>query len=155
FSAGGFRHPLRAVIRAAATTAQVQLSRHASAAIFVTTHFLQGKYPTAGQAFAASDAALDDGAFGTDRPRPRAALDRLTLITVTALDQPYKGTAVLLDALQYLRDWQMPVDLRIVGTGRLLPALRERVRTLGIESHVEFVGQLDRSGVQHALDGAD
>jgi glycosyltransferase involved in cell wall biosynthesis len=155
FSAGGFRHPLRVLIGAAAITAQVHVSRHASAAIFVTTRFLQSKYPTGGQTFAASDAALDDAAFDIARPRQRHASDGLRLITVTALDQPYKGTAVLLDALRHLRGWQAPVDLRIVGTGRLLPALRERARALGVESHVEFLGQLDRSGVQHALDGAD
>jgi glycosyltransferase involved in cell wall biosynthesis len=155
FSAGGFRHPLRVVIGAAAITAQVQVSRHASAALFVTTRFLQRKYPTGGQTFAASDAALDDAAFDVDATRQRQASDRLRLITVTALDQPYKGTSVLLDALRHLLDWQTPVDLRIVGTGRLLPALRERARALGIEPHVAFLGQLDRSGVQRALDAAD
>jgi phosphatidylinositol alpha-1,6-mannosyltransferase len=153
FSSGAFSHPLRAPLRQIATSAQVQLSRRAIAVLFVTNETLQRKYPTRGKAYSASDVVLDDAAFG--RRPPRESSMPFTLVTVGALDQPYKGTSVLLDAVAHLQRGGVTVRLRIVGSGRLMPPLRERARTLGLESKVDFLGQLDRTGVGRALDAAD
>jgi glycosyltransferase involved in cell wall biosynthesis len=154
FSAGAFHHPLRAAIRRTSTAAQARLSRQATAVLFVTKHVLQQKYPTLGQAFAASDVALDEAAFAVDYPRERQPFESFTIVTIGALDQPYKGTAVLLEAMRELLRAGVVVKLNIVGTGSLLPALQERSRALGVETHVAFVGQLDRDGVRRALDSA-
>ena len=154
FAPGAFRHPLRVPLRRVATLAQKRLSRHAAAAMFVTTNALQLKYPTAGTAYAASDVALDDGAFAVDRS-PRRTADPFTLISVAGLDQPYKGTSILLNALRELRQHSAPVRLRIVGAGTLLPELQRQARDLGVLADVEFLGQLDREGVRNALDSAD
>jgi len=153
FSRGAFSHPFRAPLRRIATSAQVRLSQRAVAVLFVTHETLQRKYPTNGKAYSASDVALDDAAFGSRPPRERGM--PFTLVTVGALDQPYKGTSVLLDAVAQLQRRAVTVRLRIVGGGRLMPALRERARTLGLESKVEFLGQLDSVGVRRALDAAD
>lgn len=154
FSPGAFHHPLRVAIRQAATAAQARLSRQATAVLFVTKHVLQQKYPTLGQAFAASDVALNDTAFAVGYSRDRQASEAFTIVTVGALDQPYKGTAVLLEVMRELLRAGVGVKLNIVGTGALLPALQERSRALGVESHVAFLGQLDRDGVRRALDAA-
>jgi glycosyltransferase involved in cell wall biosynthesis len=155
FSTGAFRHPLREPVRRLATIAQQQLSRGASAAIFVTQHALQRKYPTGGLAYAASDVALDDAAFETAGSRAHRGSDPFTIVAVGALDQPYKGTAILLDALCELRRTTgIVVRARIVGDGRLMAGLQARARALGIASEVDFLGQLDRAGVRNALDGA-
>jgi glycosyltransferase involved in cell wall biosynthesis len=153
FSRGAFSHPLRAPLRQIATSAQVQLSQRAVAVLFVTNETLQRKYPTSGKAYSASDVVLDDAAFGSRPPRDRSR--PFTLVAVGALDQPYKGTSVLLDALAHLHRRAVTVRLRIVGGGRLTPALHERARTLGLDSSVDFLGQLDRAGVRGALDAAD
>jgi phosphatidyl-myo-inositol dimannoside synthase len=154
FAAGAFRHPLRAPLRRVATAAQKRMSRDATAVMFVTTDVLQRKYPTRGQAFAASDAALDDAAFGVQGPRERRRPTPLTVVTVGALDQPYKGTAVLLDAIHQLHRTGVRVRLRIVGAGTLMPVLEARGRALAIDSHVDFVGQIDRPSVRRELDAA-
>ena len=153
FSSGAFSHPLRAPLRQIATSAQVLLSQRAIAVLFVTNETLQRKYPTRGKVYSASDVVLDDAAFW--RRPPRESSMPFTLVTVGALDQPYKGTSVLLDAVAHLQRRSVTVRLRIVGSGRLMPALRERARTLGLESKVEFLGQLDSTGVRRALDAAD
>jgi glycosyltransferase involved in cell wall biosynthesis len=153
FSRGAFSHPLRAPLRQIATSAQVQLSQRAVAVLFVTNETLQRKYPTRGKAYSASDVVLDDAAF--ERRPPREPSMPFTLVTVGTLDQPYKGTSVLLDAVAQLRHRNVRVHLRIVGDGRLMPALQGRARTLGLESNVEFLGQVDRAGVRRALDSAD
>lgn len=154
FSTGAFQHPMRSAVRVVATSGQQRLARHAAAVMFVTRHVLQRKYPTLGQTFAASDAALDDAAFESgDAHEPRPS-EPFTLVTVGALDQPYKGTGVLLDAMRELQRCDVAVRLRIVGTGTLLPAFKAQARALGVESRVEFLGQLDRAGVRAALDAA-
>lgn len=155
FAPGAFRHPLRGVIRRVAAEGQRRLSRDAMAVLYVTTDALQRRYPTAGQSYAASDVALNDQAFGgEDRPEwsPPAAF---VLVTVAALDQPYKGITVLLDAIGILRRVHAPVRLRIVGGGRLMPRLRRQCESLGISTEVEFLGQQDVAGVRDALDSAD
>lgn len=157
FSAGAFRHPMRAALRRVATAAQAHLARHAIAAMFVTRRALQLKYPTDGQIFSASDAPLDDAAFAAASPRERDQLKDgvFRMVIVGALDQPYKGVAVLLDAVGALRRAGARVHLTVVGGGRLRAALEARARHDAIESDVMFAGQLDRDGVRRALDAAN
>jgi len=156
FSAGAFRHPLRAPLRTLATAAQKRLSQRAFAVLFVTRHVLQSKYPTNGLVYSASDVSLDDADF--ELPGPPSAGEGarpFTLVTVGSLDQPYKGTSVLLDAAARLHRRGADFRLRIVGTGRLLPALQQQSNALGLARAVEFAGRMDQDGVRRALDAAD
>ena len=154
FSPGGFSHPLRLPIRCVATAAQTYVSRHAIAALYVTRHALQHRYPTQGSVHAASDVALDDLAFASGPSREWRSPAPFVIVTVGGLDQPYKGTAMLIDAVSDLRKRHAPVQLRIVGEGRLKAQLQQQCRTLGTADGVEFLGQQDRSGVFAALDSA-
>ena len=70
------------------------------------------------------------------------------------LDQPYKGVAVLLESLRSLRRSGAAVHLTVVGGGRLQADLQELTRDQGTAGDVSFLGQLDRDGVQRALDAA-
>jgi phosphatidylinositol alpha-1,6-mannosyltransferase len=153
FSAGAFRHAFRVPLRHAATAAQKLLTRHAHAVMYVTTRTLQRKYPATGLVFSGSDVSLDDSAFAPPRAA-RSDRDAFTLVTVATLDQPYKGTDVLLDAFASIRQSSGRIRLLIVGGGALLPAYRERARALGVADDVEFLGQVDRDGVRRALDRA-
>ena len=155
FSAGAFRHPLRIPLRHAAAAAQRQVARDASVVMFVTMNVLQRKYPSSGRVFSGSDVALDDSAFIAEQQVRRRDDVALTLITVASLEQPYKGVAVLLDAVGELRRSGRPVKLLVVGGGALMDNLQAQAQSLGIAGNVEFLGQLDREGVQRALDRAD
>jgi phosphatidyl-myo-inositol dimannoside synthase len=155
FSAGAFRHPLRVPLRHAAAAAQRQVARDASVVMFVTKNVLQRKYPSSGRVFSGSDVALDDSAFISEQLLRRREEGALTLVTVAALDQPYKGMAVLLEAVGELRRSGRPVKLLVAGDGALMGNLQAQAQSLGISSDVEFLGQLDREGVQRALDRAD
>jgi glycosyltransferase involved in cell wall biosynthesis len=154
FSAGAFRHPLRVPLRHAAAAAQRQVARDASVVMFVTRNVLQRKYPSSGRVFSAPDVTLDDSAFICEQPFRRED-GAFTLITVASLDQPYKGIAVLLDAVSQLRRSGRQVKLLLAGGGALMGELQAQAQSLGISANVEFLGQLDREGVQRALDRAD
>jgi glycosyltransferase involved in cell wall biosynthesis len=155
FSTGAFRHPLRVPLRHAATVAQKLVARHAHAVMYVTARTLQQKYPATGLAFSGSDVSLGDAAFAA--PSRAATTDRnaFTMVTVAALDQPYKGIEVLLHAFSSVRQSSRRVRLLIVGGGALLPIYQERARALGVADDVEFLGQVDREGVRRALDRAE
>ena len=154
FSRGAFRHPLRMPIRWIATSTQRQLSRDAIAVLYVTNAVLQRRYPSRGQSYAASDAALDDLAFASEHRQEWRPPAEFVLVTVGGLDQPYKGTGILLDAVHELRQRGAPVRLRIVGDGRLLSHYQRQSDALGLSPVVEFAGQQDRTGVHAALDSA-
>jgi phosphatidyl-myo-inositol dimannoside synthase len=154
FSAGAFQHPLRVPFRCLATAAQKYVARHASVAMFVTSSALQRKYPTLGDVFCGSDVGLEDGSFVDQRPCVGRDKAVFSLVTVAALDQPYKGVAVLLDAVRELRR-ETPLKLLVVGAGALMPELQARARSLGLQPDVSFVGLVDREGVRQALDAAD
>ena len=154
FAPGAFHHPLRGAIRHLAATGQRHLSRDAVAVLYVTREALQRRYPTAGRSFAASDVALDDFAFCDVQRQEWKPPAPFVLVTVGGLDQPYKGTAILLEAISVLRRSAQPVRLRIVGGGRLLPQFRQQCESLGLATDVEFLGQQDATGVRAALDSA-
>jgi glycosyltransferase involved in cell wall biosynthesis len=154
FSRGAFHHPLRMPIRWVARSTQRQLSREALAVLYVTHTALQRRYPTRGQTYAASDAALDDLAFAAEERHESNPPAEFVLVTVGGLDQPYKGTGVLLDAVHELRGHGASVKLRIVGDGRLLAHYKRQAEGLGLSPAVEFLGQQDRAGVRAALDSA-
>jgi phosphatidyl-myo-inositol dimannoside synthase len=154
FSPGAFRHPLRGAIRQVAVRAERQIARDAVAVLYVTREILQRRYPTGGLAFAASDAVLDDAAFEESVRPGLGAAASFVIVAVGGLDQPFKGTGVLLQAVARLRRAGARVTLRIVGGGRLLPMFRQEAERLGIGACVEFLGQQDRTGVRDALDSA-
>jgi phosphatidyl-myo-inositol dimannoside synthase len=154
FSPGAFRHPIRGAIRRVAAAGQRQIARDAIAALYVTREALQHRYPTRGWPYAASDAALDDSAFLERHAREWAAPAPFVLVAVGGLDQPYKGTSVLLRALSRVRRAGAPAVLRIVGGGRLLVRFRAECEALDLSAAVEFLGQQDSAGVREALDSA-
>jgi glycosyltransferase involved in cell wall biosynthesis len=155
FSPGAFRHPLRVPLRYALTAAQRYVARHAAAVMFVTRRALQRKYPAHGRVFSGSDVALDDDAFSRERTVERHESKPFSLVTVAALDQPYKGLAVLLEALAKLRQMGRPATLTVAGAGALLRNFEAQARSLGVQGEVEFRGQLDQAGVRRTLDAAD
>ena len=155
FSAGAFQHPLRIPLRHAAAAGQRQVTRGAAVVMFVTRNVLQQKYPSSGRVFSGSDVVLDDSAFIGEQLSKQRKDGPVTLITVASLDQPYKGIAILLDAVGELRRTGQDVKLIVVGGGALLGDLQTQAQSLGIGSSVEFLGQLDREGVQAALGRAD
>jgi len=155
FSPGAFRHPLRVPLRHAATAAQKLVARRAHAVMYVTSRSLQRKYPARGLVFSGSDVSLDDAAFAAPPRTAGTDPNPFTLVTVASLDQPYKGTEVLLEAFRSIRQSGRRARLLIVGGGALLPAYQSRAQALGVAADVEFLGQVDREGVRRALDRAE
>ena len=90
-------------------------------------------------------------------PTPENALrnPRPTLITVARLEDRYKGHDVVVRALPLVRAQVPDVTWHIVGDGPLRPALEDRVRALGLQEAVQFLGALSDEDRDRELASAD
>lgn len=128
----------------------------ARTANYVTSRTLQARYPArrADSVFSFSDVELAESAVPR-RPRTRASGQPVRLAMVGTMSQPYKGHHVLVEALRILKSQGLQFDVSLAGEGQREQAIRAQVSRAGLGREVEFVGQLDRSGVEQLLDHAD
>lgn len=138
------------------TRALVRRSTHV---IYVTSRFLQRRYPTAGVAVACSDVVFPDpDAAVLERRLARIGAGRggapLVLCTVGAVHVSYKGHDTVLRAMRRLKDRGIATHYRIVGGGdpRRLAGLAD---DLGLGADVSFLGALPHQEVLSALQECD
>jgi glycosyltransferase involved in cell wall biosynthesis len=134
--------------------------RRAPLALYVTSQWLQRRYPTLGKSYAASDVEIApmseaDRKAREVRLRNIAAGEQPVLGTVASLRIRSKGVQTALAALKLLRQSGLELHYRVLGPGDPSPwiALAER---LGVADLVSFDGVLPAGqGVAQWLDGID
>jgi len=173
---GAVRNFLRPLFRARAVRMLRRQCATATCAAYVTRASLQRRYPCGAQMVGVSDVEITG-----DRivPQPRAwttsfssielresdlvasarrpaPVQVLRVVTVGSLEQPYKGTDLLLDAVRICIDRGLSLCVRIVGGGRLKDPLEARARRLGLGDAVRFVGKVPAGDpVRAILDESD
>ena len=134
--------------------------QQASLAIYVTTRWLQSRYPTAGRAFAASDVEIAPMSAGQMAKRRSRLAEirtgqRPVLGTVASLRIRSKGIQTALAALKRLRDEGLELSYRVLGPGDPEP-WRAEAAELGVEHLVSFDGTRPAgAGVWAWLDDVD
>jgi glycosyltransferase involved in cell wall biosynthesis len=157
FGPNAVRHPLRPVFRWWFTRALKRQCVNACAAAYVTERALQHRYPPAPAALATyySDVELPDTAF-VKSPRTINPNRSLRLILVGTLAQLYKAPDVLIDAVGVCVRGKLNVELVFVGSGRYQPLLEAQAAALGLQTRVQFRGQIAfAEAVRAELDDAD
>jgi glycosyltransferase involved in cell wall biosynthesis len=177
YAPGTIRHPLRPFLRQYFSQAQRRQCARAIGAAYVTEGTLQKRYPCGALQISVSDVELPsasvyvhDGILTThysslDIPRKAFARQRaikdlngkqIRLIHVASLEQLYKGTDVLLDAIKKCVREGLDLHLTILGSGRLQKVLEQRARRLGITDRIDFKGTVPAGDpVYEELDKAD
>lgn len=134
--------------------------RRAPLALYVTSRWLQQRYPTGGKAYAASDVEIVPMPKAEQKAR-KARLERIAageppkLGTVASLRIMSKGIQTALAALKVLRRQGLDLRYHVLGTGDPAPwkALAEQH---GIVDLVSFDGVRPAGdGVRHWLDTID
>lgn len=134
--------------------------RRAPSTLYVTTRWLQQRYPTDGKAYAASDVEIAP-LSGPEAEARRVRLERIAggeppeLGTVASLRIRSKGIQTALAALELLRDQGLELRYRVLGGGDPAPwiALAERH---GVADLVAFDGVRPAGeGVARWLDTID
>lgn len=93
------------------------------------------------------DNAVDPAVF-----TPRAGTDpQLGRFFAVAGWRSPKRPDLLLDALALLRDQGLPARLRLAGDGPKMKEILARIDTLGLQEHVDLLGQLDARAVADEL----
>ena len=89
------------------------------------------------------------------RPRPpRPAGAPLRLLCIAAL-KPYKGVAVLVEAVRLARAGGLDVACRVIGGGPLRDELQERVAAAGLAASFELLGTRTQDEVASELAACD
>lgn len=158
FSRGSLNHPLRPLLQWEYTRRTQRLCRYAGAVCYVTQAALQKRYPAGPATFQAgiSDIRLGSGAYANGPRSFPCSPPIVRMVAVAALEQPYKGIDILLEALAKCRDRGLNFRLTIVGEGRLRSDLETYSARLGLAELVRFSGALPAGEeIVAALDASD
>ncbi len=155
FLPGSIRHPLRAFFRWWYTQQQWRQCRDAIACQYVSLR-LARSYPTRTQIRSVcTDVDLPDEAFRAEPPAVHQHVPT-RLVTVGSLEQMYKGTDVLIDAVAECNRSGLDLSVTIVGEGRHRIELEKRAITSGLNRRAAFTGSVSAGeGVRAYLDAAD
>jgi glycosyltransferase involved in cell wall biosynthesis len=153
---GAVRSRLRPVYRRLFTRALRRQCHGAVGAAYVTSRFLQQRYPCPAGEFGISDVQVPAEWFGVE---PRTGLREpctLRVLTICELAQPHKCVDALISAVAACRNSNHDVRLTIAGEGRLRAELEQQARDLGVAASVCFLGHVSSPDEMRAqLDAAD
>lgn len=141
-----WNHSLRGKVLALSAKADFRRTmRNADFAVYVTTKFLQGRYPTNGKSEAISDVELqpmDDIILEKRLEKIRNSFGKVRIGTAGALHVKYKGQRYMIEALAKLRrQGNISIEYHLAGGGN--PSeLRNLAERLGVADQVVFDGVL-------------
>lgn len=132
------------------------LAKKASAALYVTNHILQNKYPVGNGVFStgASNVVLNDDCFA-DEPKKvttRKLTPPIRLLSVGTLSQLYKAPDVILKAVAILKNKGYQLYLTWYGDGQYKEPMKLMASKLGISDSVNFAGAVPQSVIREEFD---
>jgi glycosyltransferase involved in cell wall biosynthesis len=174
FAPGVVDHPLRPFFRWHFSRHLRQQCQRAVGVAYVTKRSLQERYPARFMDISVSDVDLQaDALVGgvawthyssveleatsvAENIREVKQRGPYQLVTVGSLEQLYKGTDVLIDAVARCVRAGVDVTLVIAGDGKFRPDLTALAERIGMSSRIRFLGHVAAGGaVRRVLDAAD
>ena len=132
--------------------------RNADFAVYVTSEFLQGRYPTNGKSAAISDVELqpmDDVILEKRLEKIHSHSGKIKLATAAAVNAAYKGQQFVIEALAELKkQGNTSYEYHLAGGGDP-STLRDLAQRLGVLDQVIFEGSLPHDAMFAWLDDMD
>lgn len=133
--------------------------RLATYAIYVTSHFLQNRYPCTGRSIGCSDADIPASDESILRKRLQKIIDRqasdcVKLATCAAVHVRFKGQHDVIRAIAQLQKQKINVHYYLIGGGDA-SFLQNLAKKLGIEQFVHFMGLQPHEKIFSLLDEMD
>lgn len=126
--------------------------------LYVTSEFLQKRYPTPGQQFACSDVVLYDADENILKNKIESLSNfdnkKFSLCTVANVGMKYKGHIYVLKAIKKLKKEGINIKYYLAGNGDQ-NYLKKYITKYNLESNVEFLGSLSHDKVFDLLDSID
>ena len=136
-----------------------KITHNASAALYVTNHILQGKYPVKEGVFTtgASNVILRDDCYSAE---PHKVVDReknvqVRMLAVGTLAQLYKAPDVILKALAIVKSKGYNPFLTWFGDGRYRQPMIKMAEELGLKDNVNFVGAVKQDVIRKEFEQTD
>lgn len=127
--------------------------------MYVTSEYLQKRYPTEGRSVGVSDVSIPPLTDDVLEKRLARIAGRregapIVMATVGSVEIPYKGQDGVIRAMQILKGKGIETEYLLVGGGDCsrLEAVAERC---GVADHVRFLGVLPHDEIFKLLDGVD
>lgn len=127
---------------------------------YVTTSFLQRRYPTNGKSLGCSDANLGMPnptalSIRLEKSASKKSTDNINIITVGHIDVKYKGQEHVIKAIaQLLKEGKTQYHYYMVGAGEGT-YLKKLSKQLQVENNVHFLGRKTPDEVMSLLSDAD
>lgn len=141
------------------TAATKACCRKAPYVMYVTSEYLQKRYPTEGESVGVSDVSIPPLTDDVLERRLARIADRregapVVMATVGSVEIPYKGQDSVIRAMRILKDKGVETEYLLVGGGdhRRLEAV---AKECGVSDRVRFVGVLPHDEIFELLDGVD
>jgi len=136
-----------------------EIVKHAPYILYVTTKFLQKKYPCIGRNIGCSDVVLFDYDSQSIRNRVQSISNKkkdlpIIIGTIAAVDVKYKGQEYIIKAIAKLKQEGYNFEYHLVGGGKS-DYLRLIAKKLNVEDNVKFLGTLPHHEVFNYLDNID
>lgn len=135
-----------------------QTVRHADYALYVTSEFLQKRYPCRNESIGVSNVLIENIDEEVLQKRleniKKSDYSSITLMTTAAVDVRYKGQEYVIKAIPALNKAGIRVRYLLVGGGDK-SYLEGIAKKCGVEDQVEFLGRRLLSEVFEILDAAD
>lgn len=126
--------------------------------VYVSSFFLQKRYPTRGNQISISNVIIDNTEKSVNNKKKSYKTlntkSEILLSTLGAIDIPYKGHEYVIMAIAKLKAQNYNIQYHIAGLGsksRLLSIAQK----LGVENHIHFEGLLNREEIFSLLDKTD
>lgn len=128
--------------------------------VYVTSEFLQSRYPTEGQMLGCSDVAIkeiDIQIYNTRKDKLSEYDNRsseVKIVTTAAVDNPYKGQEYVIKAVKFLVSQGYNFHYYLIGPGRQ-DRLAKLVHDLKIDDHIHFLGGMPHQEIFNVLQTMD
>ena len=154
-----FESPFARILQVVAKRQLQKITHNASAALYVTNHILQGKYPVKEGVFTtgASNVILRDDCYSAE---PHKVVDReknvqVRMLAVWTLAQLYKAPDVILKALAIVKSKGYNPFLTWFGDGRYRQPMIKMAEELGLKDNVNFVGAVKQDVIRKEFEQTD
>lgn len=150
FGVGQVGGVMRPIYRQLLTRDLKRICQNAVGVSYVTRSTLQQRYPAARGAIVSSWSDVQIGSGLASQEDLQARLKRYSSIGsrtvrlgfIGSLEQPYKGTDVLLRAVAACRSKGLDVQAEFAGDGKFRAEYEGLAKEFGIAEHVSFLGRL-------------
>lgn len=154
-----FESPFARILQVVGKHQLQQTTYNAVAALYVTNHILQSKYPVKEGVFTtgASNVILRDDCYSTEPHKVEfcEVKKQIRMLAVGTLAQLYKAPDVILKAVAIIKNKGFNPHLTWFGDGQYRHQMNKMAEELGLKDNVSFVGAVTQDVIRKEFEQTD